>query len=279
MKTFIYFITAVIIAMTLFSPVQTKPGETTTVILRADAGNPSADLLKQSSDLIAERLKAFGLTSFELKVMADKEEIKVVLPGDTRINEIEDLLTSRGELAFYETCPGKDISGKLKSSQEEITCDAVIASSIKEDPELVARAEQFLSANNLCPDHKLFWGVKGDKPVFRLYVLKTDHSGNPVLTGAGIKKISTAHEQGGMPKIDFNFNPEATKIWAEATEKNLGKPIAIVLDNRVLCTPVVRQAIKSGFCEITGDYSEKEIVSLVALISHGPLPVSFTIVR
>lgn len=274
MKTITYLIIAVMIAMTLYTPVMAKKGDTTTVTIKAEA-TVSPVMLEQSSKVISERLKAYGLGSCELKVNAERGEIKAVLPVKIQVSEIENLLTARGELAFYETCSGKDLPERLMGNTEETISGDVIAYSVNVSREIFEKADQLLAKSNTCPDHKLVWGVKGDKPMICLYVLKN----SPVLRGSDIEKINAVKDADGRPKIAFNFNAGATAIWAEVTERNIGRSIAIVIDDRVLYDPVVRQAIKGGFCEITGDYTEKEVLSLVAIIGNGPLPVGFTIVK
>jgi SecD/SecF fusion protein len=77
--------------------------------------------------------------------------------------------------------------------------------------------------------------------------------------------------------IGIKFKPTASKIWAITTKNNLGKPIAIVLDDKVLYNPVVKTSIESGLCEITGDMTKNEVNYLLALVNNDPLPLVFTI--
>jgi SecD/SecF fusion protein len=70
----------------------------------------------------------------------------------------------------------------------------------------------------------------------------------------------------------------SAKVWAEITKKNLGKSIAIVIDDQVFAAPYVRSSVDNGECMITGNLSQKEINYLIALVNE-QLPVSFNLIK
>jgi len=68
-------------------------------------------------------------------------------------------------------------------------------------------------------------------------------------------------------------------LWANITKQNIGYPIAIVLDNKLLCAPVVNQTIESGKSQIAGNFTESEVKLIAALGNNGELPVSFEVLK
>jgi len=84
----------------------------------------------------------------------------------------------------------------------------------------------------------------------------------------------------GINEIGIEFKKPAVQLWADATRRNINKAIAIVLDNKVIYAPVLKDAIEGGKCSITGILTKKnEVQYLTALCNNGELPVSFTIVK
>jgi preprotein translocase subunit SecD len=59
------------------------------------------------------------------------------------------------------------------------------------------------------------------------------------------------------------------------TKKNINKPIAEVIDEKVYYTPVVKARIENGLCEISGNLTQKEANYFIALVRNGPLPMAF----
>ncbi|WP_026487497.1 protein translocase subunit SecD [Caldanaerobius polysaccharolyticus] len=101
--------------------------------------------------------------------------------------------------------------------------------------------------------------------------------GKTILTGAEVKTskaemqvTSTGVEE---PVVTLSFNVKGTKLFSDATQKFLGKPIAIYLDNKMISNPVVQAHITDGNAVITGSKSFDEASKLATLIRSGALPV------
>lgn len=80
------------------------------------------------------------------------------------------------------------------------------------------------------------------------------------------------------PVVTVKFNDEGAKIFKELTEKYLGQPIAIVLDGKIISTPVVRDVIQNGNAQISGNFSLKDAQILARRLNEGTLPVSMEVV-
>ncbi len=80
------------------------------------------------------------------------------------------------------------------------------------------------------------------------------------------------------PLILLQFNSEGSKIFEELTSKNIGKILAIYIDNIPLSTPVVQETISGGKAQITGDFTVNEAKELVRNLNAGALPVPIELI-
>ncbi len=84
----------------------------------------------------------------------------------------------------------------------------------------------------------------------------------------------------GTPLVALAFNAEGTRKFAEWSRANVNKPLAIVLDKRIISAPVVREPITDGRAQISGgdiDYPEARRIAL--LLRYGALPVPLSVVE
>ena len=81
------------------------------------------------------------------------------------------------------------------------------------------------------------------------------------------------------PIVNFRFNSSGARKFAEATQANVGKPFAIVLDNQVVSAPVIREPILGGQGQISGNFTVQEANDLAILLRAGALPAPLTIVQ
>jgi len=103
-----------------------------------------------------------------------------------------------------------------------------------------------------------------------------DENGNSLLDSNYISSAET--RKSDFPEgfaVYISFNESGSKIWAEATKKNINKSIAIVIDEVVYSAPKVMEEIKDGKCMITGDFSMEKAVKFTALVKNGELPLNF----
>ena len=101
-------------------------------------------------------------------------------------------------------------------------------------------------------------------------------------TGLTGKQLKTAfisfNSQSNEPEVSLEFNAEGAKLFGEITERNIGKPVAIFLDNYPLSIPTVREAIPSGRAVITGSFNLKEAKELAQRLAAGALPVPIKLI-
>lgn len=106
-----------------------------------------------------------------------------------------------------------------------------------------------------------------------------DVSGKTVLTGKDLKDAKAQISQGNQSVVGLEFSEEGGKKFADLTARNIGKPIAIVLDGEVLTNPVVQEAITGGRAQISGSRSIEEAEHLAILLRSGSLPVKIEVME
>ncbi|WP_336514075.1 protein translocase subunit SecDF [Pollutibacter soli] len=121
-------------------------------------------------------------------------------------------------------------------------------------------------------------GVKSD--VVTVYALKMpEGSAKARLEGDGVQQASQDYDDKGRPSIKMLMTKQGERIWGEMTTENVGKPIAIVLDNLVYSAPNVINPITSGTSEISGSFTIQEAQDLANILQSGKLPAPAKIVQ
>ncbi len=100
------------------------------------------------------------------------------------------------------------------------------------------------------------------------------------LTGKYLKKSSVVFDQNtGNPQVAIEFNEEGKKMFADITKRNVGKPLAIFLDQFIVSAPVVNEAIENGQAVISGSFTVEEARELSNHLNAGALPVPLNVVE
>lgn len=81
------------------------------------------------------------------------------------------------------------------------------------------------------------------------------------------------------PIVTFRFDSVGAKQFGEATQVNVGRPFAIILDNKVISAPVIREPILGGTGQISGGFSVEEANDLSILLRAGALPAPLTVLE
>lgn len=82
-----------------------------------------------------------------------------------------------------------------------------------------------------------------------------------------------------QPVVTFKLDNEGARLFADMTRNNIGRPLAIVLDDKVITAPVIRGVIGGGSGEISGDFTTKEASDLALLLRAGSLPIPLNVVE
>ncbi len=136
-------------------------------------------------------------------------------------------------------------------------------------------------------DVKLLWGAKptdmlqGAKNVYELHALKvTSSNGRAPLEG---DVVTDAKDQfnptTGQPEVSMSMNSEGARRWSALTKANVGKAIAVVLDNVVYTSPRILGEIDGGQSSITGHFTIEDTKDLANTLKSGRMPAPARIVQ
>lgn len=136
----------------------------------------------------------------------------------------------------------------------------------------------------MLPSNVVFkWSVKAvdekDK-FYQLVALKATNGGNPTLEGDVITDARDDFDRTtNNAVVSMNMNTEGAKIWAQLTRENIGRCVAIVLDDQVYSFPVVNTEITGGSSQISGDFTPEEAKDLANVLKSGKMSASVKIVQ
>ena len=100
------------------------------------------------------------------------------------------------------------------------------------------------------------------------------------LTGKDLGSSSVVFDPNtGKPQVQLKFNSEGSKKYAEIRKRNIGKPVAIVLDNLIITAPNVNEAILTGDAVISGNFAQEQAKALSTQLNAGALPVPLTVLQ
>ena len=121
-------------------------------------------------------------------------------------------------------------------------------------------------------------GQKSD--ILPVYALKTiEGSDKAKLEGDAVQQASQDYDDRGRPAIKMAMTKQGERIWGEFTTANVGRAIAIVLDNVVYSAPNVINPITTGNTEISGSFTIEEAQDLANILQSGKLPAPAKIVQ
>jgi preprotein translocase subunit SecD len=101
-----------------------------------------------------------------------------------------------------------------------------------------------------------------------------------LVSGADLTDAQPGFDQRtNEPVVNFRFNSAGARKFAEVTQANVGKPFAIVLDNKVISAPVIREPILGGSGQISGNFTVQSANDLAILLRAGALPAPLTIIE
>ncbi|MCH7415735.1 protein translocase subunit SecDF [Belliella sp. R4-6] len=133
-------------------------------------------------------------------------------------------------------------------------------------------------------DVKFLWAVKPRKAdgmeLLELYGIKlTRNSDMALLEGDVITDARQVLDQSSRPAVSMQMNADGARKWRKLTAENIGKSIAVVLDDYVYTAPTIQGEIPNGSSEITGNFSLEEAKDLANILKSGSLPAPTKIVE
>lgn len=163
---------------------------------------------------------------------------------------------------------------------------SVVGYSISRDTAAVNKIIYSDVAKQVLPsDVKLLWSAKPadfgtTAEIYELHALKvTEPSGRAPLEGNVVTGAKDQFDQTGHPCVSMQMNSDGARRWAQLTKQNIGKAIAIVLDDAVYSAPRVNGEISGGDSQITGNFSIEDTKDLANTLNSGKMPAPTRIVQ
>jgi len=186
---------------------------------------------------------------------------------ERRVNElglVEPTIQREGASRILVQVPGLQDPSRLKE---------ILGKTAKLDFRMVdlSMTPEQAMATHPPPDAEILDGEKGEKFLIEKRVL---------VSGADLIDAQPGFDQrNSEPIVSFRFNSTGARKFAEATQQNVGKPFAIVLDNKVISAPVIREPILGGSGQISGNFTVQQANDLAILLRAGALPAPLTVVE
>ena len=145
-----------------------------------------------------------------------------------------------------------------------------------------------IAAQVLPAECKLRWGAKPEDfggenthgDIFALYALKiTEPNGRAPLEGDVITNSKDDFDQMGHPSVSMQMNSDGARRWSQITKQNIGKAVAIVLDDAVYSAPRILTQIDGGNSQITGNFTIEDTKDLANTLNSGKMPAPTRIVQ
>jgi preprotein translocase subunit SecD len=213
------------------------------------------DAMRRVMEILRNRIDKFGVSEPSIRTQGE-DRIVVELPGSKDPDRAQNVVMGRGRLEFR--IVDEATTSKLRR-------DMFDESGVLIDKSVIPEGSQLL----------YFW-KKNQYDVLerqRAVVLFRD----VLLDGTALKRAQVQTDQFGKPEVTFELNSAGAKTFGEVTEANVGKRLAIVLDDKILSMPVIRERIATGQVRITGDFPMKEAQDLALVLRAGAFPVPIDI--
>ncbi len=210
-------------------------------------------------DIIERRVRergsyGLGVTEPEVRTQKIKDSYRLIieLPG---VKNVEEAIKEIGKTPYLEFK-----EERLKSERETIIKEQLGEDSESVQLDVVCSIPDFLFQ---------FINLYGEDPCFQA----------TKLTGQYLKEAKLEFNQTTLePEVSLEFNKEGSKIFEDLTSQNIGKVLAIYIDNSPISLPVVRESISGGKAQISGSFNVEEAKGLTRNLNAGALTVRINLI-
>ncbi|SEM26866.1 SecD/SecF fusion protein [Chryseobacterium taichungense] len=259
-------------------------------------------------EVIRTRIDKMGAVQPNVQRVPGTARISVEMPGMKDIDKVKKMLQTSAKLQFWEVQQVPEIAPYFQS------LTAAVAA--KGDSMGVAKTTNFMNllhidklrtngvanvklsdtaavnkilnskvAQSLRPANikytQFMWGYKPeatDAESLVLYAIRGNINQKAPVDGA-VETANIGYDELSRVVVDMQMDSKGAKEWKTLTEKNVGKPVAVTLDNRVYTAPNVVNAIPNGRTQISGNFSQEEAKELVDVLGAGKLPAGAKVVQ
>lgn len=259
-------------------------------------------------EVIRTRIDKMGVTQPNVQRVPGTGRISVEMPGVKDIDRVKKMLQTSAKLQFWEVQQIQEVypylqtlnslisvkgdsMGVAKTTNLEAllqigTLKANGVGNIKlSDTATINKILNSKFAINARPAHlkytQFMWGYKPestDANNLVLYAIRGNINQKAPVDGA-VETANIGYDELGRVVVDMQMDSKGAKDWAILTERNVGKPVAVTLDNVVYTAPNVVNKIPNGRTQISGNFSQEEAQDLVNVLGAGKLPAGAKIVQ
>ncbi len=205
------------------------------------------DALNSAKIIVEQRVNGLGLAEPTVQLQGERRMI-VELPGVKNPDQAIETIRSTGQLEFVD--PGTDLI--IRPGDFINTTNR---------PTAVAKLQEAVTAGEAAPQ-----SIPYPDEVF-----------NTIMTGDILQTVIASQDEYSFWQIQFDLTGESSGQFFTYTRDHIGDVLAIVLDGRVLSTPVINAAINDNGV-ISGDFSREEAESLAIQMRYGALPIPLQVV-
>ncbi|MFC1855770.1 protein translocase subunit SecD [Thermodesulfobacteriota bacterium] len=196
--------------------------------------------IDQAVETIRNRIDQFGVAEATV-LKHGAEEILVQLPGLEDIQRAKALIGKTAQLKFKLVDEANSLNDAIKNGPPRGS-EILTQKEVDKETGVTKKTEMLIKSKTL-------------------------------LTGDYLKDAMVRIDsQAGGAGVLMDLDGKGAKIFAKITEENIGKRLAIVLDNNIYSAPVIREKIPNGSASITGNFSVQEANDLVIVLKAGSLP-------
>ncbi|MCH5150312.1 MAG: protein translocase subunit SecD [Spirochaetales bacterium] len=242
--------------------------------------NDKAAALDNAVLMIENRINKFGVSEVSIQKIKEQNKIIINLPGVKETSDLRKIIETVGVLDFKVVSKeGSELLSELKRRYDS-EGKWFVDDKGNINPEIVSELSQ------LSPDTEILRVSNKDK-------YGDDYSQVPFIVvstesllrdpknpdeSIKIKSATVDPDNLGRYVINFTLEGDAVERWAKATKKNIGRQIAIILDDVVLQSPVVQSEIPNGRSQITlGNLSYEELDDMAKILRSGSLNIPLEI--
>ena len=221
------------------------------------------DAMKRAVEILNSRIDKFGLTEPVIRRQGE-DQIYIEIPGTPDPERINSIIMGKGNLAFYIA---------------DLEASAAVNSYLSTNPVGIDEETMTLDKPSLVPEGKIVRKVY-KKDSYGLDEFTGEYlvlEGKPGLDGSHIVSATVSSDPiTGQPETNFVLDKEGGDIFYELTSANVGKTMAVVLDDRVKSYARIQEPIRESV-RITG-FSAEEAEALALLLRTAALPISLSVV-
>ncbi|SLM12090.1 Protein translocase subunit SecD [uncultured spirochete] len=221
------------------------------------------DAMKRAVEILNSRIDKFGLTEPVIRRQGE-DQIYIEIPGAADPERLNSIIMGKGNLAFY-----------LVDSEASTAVSSYLAT----NPVGIDEQTMVVDKPGLVPEGKIVRKVY-KKDSYGLDEFTGEYlvlEGKPGLDGSHIQSATVSSDPiTGKPETNFVLDKEGGDLFYKLTSENVGKTMAVVLDDRVKSYARIQEPIRESV-RITG-FSSDEAESLALLLRTAALPISLSVV-